>query len=78
MDLLNELIELALTKYNELTENQKMETATYIIPEVCTEVHTNRVERGKHFIFIANGRKLSWESFLLYSCPVVGVKCVVH
>ena len=42
MDLLNELIELALTKYNELTDNQKMETATYIIPEVCTEVHTNR------------------------------------
>ena len=34
VDLLNELIELALEKYNSLTDDQKAETASYIIPEV--------------------------------------------
>ena len=34
VDLLNELIEVALSKFSQLTDGQKMEVATYIIPEV--------------------------------------------
>lgn len=38
IDLLSELIESAAAKYNVLTESQKVETATYIIPEVTTSL----------------------------------------
>lgn len=34
MDLLSELIEVALMKFTQLTNEEKMEVATYIIPEV--------------------------------------------
>ena len=34
VDLLNELVEVTVTKFNQLTDAQKMEIATYIIPEV--------------------------------------------
>ena len=36
VDLLNELIELALAKFTNLTDAQKMEVAMYIIPEVSS------------------------------------------
>ena len=36
VDLLNELIEVALAKFSNLTDAQKMEVAMYIIPEVSS------------------------------------------
>jgi len=33
IDLLSELIESATTKYNSLSDSEKMETAIYLIPE---------------------------------------------
>ena len=40
VDLLNELIEVTVTKFNQLTDAQKTEVATYIIPEVGLLSHS--------------------------------------
>ncbi len=42
VDLLNELIEVTVTKFNQLTDAQKTEIATYIIPEVSLSSSESR------------------------------------